>query len=1485
MDSDPTPGSPDEVRELAEELQTFADDVGEALGKIRGMASDRAVLDWSGLSADAFRAEFDGVPENLAKLQTSYDMAADALARYWPRLQNAQGMADRALERAVAAQADLSSAQASLSDAEDWVSRAGDEAERLEREGDAPEPPDEEEVRQAVRDRQAADAAAGAARSRVDDAEQRLSAARELAEQAREMREEAARECASGIDDASDAGIQNRKWWEKAFKWVRDNWDTIVEVCKVIVAVLGVVVMIIGGPLAWVVLAAALVVLADTLVKYARGQATLLDVAFAALDCIPGMKGLTTLGGLARGMRSLATTGMRGLRQGALRLGRQTRRQATEMDGRNLCGDPVDMATGELVMSATDVELPGVLPLILERHHISTYRYGRWFGTSWASTLDQRLLLDEYGARLFTADGMTLLYPRPIPGEQVMPVEGPRWGLSWDGQPGSPLTVHQRHTGRTLHFSAVPGRPGSELALTAITDRNTNRIRFQYDETGAPTDAIHDGGYHVGITTTGGRVTALRLLNDPAEPVLLRYGYDDAGLLSEVYNSSGLPLKFFYDDHFRLARWEDRNGYWYSYDYDAEGRCVYTTGTDRVLEYRYAYDTENNRTTAVNSLGHATVYQFNDSYQLIAETDPLGNTTHRAWDRYDRALTITDPLGRTTRYEYDGHGNPTVVVRPDGHQIRTEYNELGLPTEVIQPDGSVWRQTYDGAGNRTVLMDPAGNRTRYSYDEHGGLVSITDPLGRVTLIESDAAGLPVAITDVTGERTVVGRDPFGRVVRVTDPLGAVRHMERTVEGRPLRHTDALGGVQTWFWDPEGNLLAHTDETGSVTHFEYGAFDLPTVRIEADGARYEFRRDTELRVTEVLNAQEAAWTYEYDAAGRLISETDFDGRSLTYELDAAGRLLSRTNALGQKVTYIRDVLGNISEKRTADQSTQYTYDLAGRLLGASSPEAEVVIDRDRVGRVVAETVNGRTVRTTYNVLGRPLTRTTPSGHTSTWTYDDAGYATALVTGGHTLTFEHDAIGREIRRRIGTDVVITHAWDAAGRPAGQHLAHGVRNLRSRSYTYRADHHLTAVRDQDSVTTSFDIDPVGRIIGVSGPEWTETYAYDAAGNQTSAFWVGAEDSDAVGERFCEGTRITRAGRMRYEFDRAGRTVLRQKSRLSKKPDTWRYRWDAEDRLTQVTTPDGTHWTYQYDPLGRRIAKARLDDRGSVVEQVVFTWSGTTLIEQATVVSAGEQPSLTLTWDYSGLRPLTQVERASQSEYDRRFYAIVTDLVGAPTELVDEDGDIVWSRSNATTVWGSGTANSDGTADTPLRFPGQYIDPETGWHYNVHRHYDPHIARYTTPDPLGLDPAPNQYSYVSNPHTWADPLGLAAHPGVDSPAGPGPWDMRGRDPMEVVPDNAQIRELTPHPNGGSQYGLEFKWVDSQGRTVRLRAHGPDGTAPAGSNSATGETYRIQFGQRYQDEVGNLYPSGVHNPASPNYNPSAANDTHIPWPSAFPGL
>ncbi len=104
------------------------------------------------------------------------------------------------------------------------------------------------------------------------------------------------------------------------------------------------------------------------------------------------------------------------------------------------------------------------------------------------------------------------------------------------------------------------------------------------------------------------------------------------------------------------------------------------------------------------------------------------------------------------------------------------------------------------------------------------------------------------------------------------------------------------------------------------------------------------------------------------------------------------------------------------------------------------------------------------------------------------------------------------------------------------------------------------------------------------------------------------------------------------------------------------------------------------------------------------------------------------------------------------------VSDLVGTPTELVDETGKVAWSARS--TSWGITAWKPGGSAYTPLRCPGQYEDPETGLRDNFFRHYDPETGRYVTPDPLGIAPAPNSLTYVHNPYTFCDPLGLTPCP-----------------------------------------------------------------------------------------------------------------------------
>ncbi|WP_435595984.1 RHS repeat-associated core domain-containing protein [Streptomyces albogriseolus] len=496
-------------------------------------------------------------------------------------------------------------------------------------------------------------------------------------------------------------------------------------------------------------------------------------------------------------------------------------------------------------------------------------------------------------------------------------------------------------------------------------------------------------------------------------------------------------------------------------------------------------------------------------------------------------------------------------------------------------------------------------------------------------------------------------------------------------------------------------------------------------------------------------------------GNLIAESDFDNRTLTYSYDAARQLLSRTNAVGQTLVHSYDAVGNRTASALDGSVTTYRYDRAGRLVHAAGPDATLSYVYDAAGRVTAEDTDGRVLTTAYDAVGRSVARTTPSGAVTRYTYDRAGRRTGLSTAGRTLTFTHDLLGRETVRNYDAGLLLVSTWDAVDQLTAQEMTAVGRAapVTQRSYTYRPDGHVTALADVRTGRRTFDLDPAGRVHGVRAEGWTEAYAYDAHGNQTLASWPGRHpEPEGQGERVHRGNRVVRAGRIHYEYDAAGRVVLRRRTRLSRKADIWRYTWDGDDRLTTVVTPDGTVWRYLYDPLGRRVAKQRLAaDERTVTEETRFTWDGTHLVEQVTT-RAGSSEVSTLTWERDGVRPIVQAQRstladAPQEIVDEHFYAIVTDLIGTPTELVSEAGEVAWHAD--ATLWGLTREEGSG-ASTPLRFPGQYADAESQLHYNFMRYYDPVAATYISADPLGLDAGPHPRAYASNPLTWFDYLGL---------------------------------------------------------------------------------------------------------------------------------
>ncbi|MGW8488048.1 putative T7SS-secreted protein [Streptomyces sp. NPDC055886] len=1007
--------------------------------------------------------------------------------------------------------------------------------------------------------------------------------------------------------------------------------------------------------------------------------------------------------------------------------------------------DPVDVATGRMVLPQTDLVLPGSLPLLFTRTFESSYRAGRWFGRRWASTLDQRLEIDAVGIVLVGEDGSFLSYPHPAPGLPVLPSHGRRWPLSVT--PEGEYTVTNPETGSVLRFTA-------EGLLVQSEDRCGAWIAYEYDADGAPTDIRHSGGYHIRLAASGGRITSLSLADGTK---VLDYGYTD-GELTEVVNSCGRPLSFGLDERARIVSWTDTNGRRFTYTYDDQDRCIAQSGADGHVDSRFTY--EDGLTTVTGALGHRRRYVVDDRSLVVAETDENGATTRFEWGPFNRLLSRVDPLGRATRMTYDDQGFVTSVERPDGRVTTIRYNALGLPERVTRPDGTSVRRTYDERGNTLTVIDAAGAESRFTYDVRGHLSSVVNALGETSVIRCDAVGRVVESTDPLGATTGYAYDAFGRPATMTDPLGGTVRLTWSVEGRLLSRIEPDGTGQSWTYDGEGNCLSHTDANGARSVYEFGDFDSLAARTGPDGARYTFAHDLELRLTEVTDPRGLTWTYEYDPAGRVIAETDFDGRTLHYAYDAAGQLSARTNALGEQVRYTYDALGRTARKDAGGAVSTYEYDHADQLARAVGPDVTLTRVRNREGLLHSETVDGRTTVYAYDALGRTTRRTTPSGAVSEWSYDAAGRRASLTASGRTLTFEYDATGRETVRRGPAGVGLSYGFDEVGRLTGQHLTGGDgRTLRRRGYSYRPDGHLVAVDDALGGTRTFTLDAAARVTAVDAGSWTERYAYDEAGNQTSASWPvpDPDAGSARGPRAYDGNRMVGAGGVGYTYDAQGRVVTKRTKRLSRKPDIWHYAWDAEDRLVGVTTPDGTVWRYLFDPVGRRTAKRRLSQAGEVVEEVLFTWEGASLVEQTAYAAELPHP-VAVTWDYRGLHPLAQTERvlgASRGEIDSRFFSIVTDLVGTPTELVDEQGEVAWHTRS--TLWGKTEWNRGASVYTPLRFPGQYFDPESGLHYNVFRTYDPETARYLSPDPLGLAPAPNPMAYVHNPHTWSDHLGLA--------------------------------------------------------------------------------------------------------------------------------
>ncbi|WP_180298961.1 RHS repeat domain-containing protein, partial [Snodgrassella alvi] len=272
-----------------------------------------------------------------------------------------------------------------------------------------------------------------------------------------------------------------------------------------------------------------------------------------------------------------------------------------------------------------------------------------------------------------------------------------------------------------------------------------------------------------------------------------------------------------------------------------------------------------------------------------------------------------------------------------------------------------------------------------------------------------------------------------------------------------------------------------------------------------------------------------------------------------------------------------------------------------------------------------------------------------------------------------------------------------------------------------------------------------PAG-IEGSHNQSYRETLQYDAAANLLDSKYR----EDYSNHNLIRCNQLLHFRGHHYRYDEHGRTQTKQTIGA-----TQHYHYDAEHRLSEVRieqTGRSQRYGYVYDALGRRIEKHQIDREGQPYNRTRFLWDGLRMIQET---GPNHPTSLYIYTDQNSYEPLTRIDTDGNQEQHIRYFH--TDLNGCPEELTDANGKILWECSFQ--LWGKRIHEIEHEPiEQNLRYQGQYLDRETGLHYNTFRYYDPDIGRFTQPDPIGLLGGFNLYQYAPNGLTWIDPWGLDA-------------------------------------------------------------------------------------------------------------------------------
>jgi RHS repeat-associated protein len=267
-------------------------------------------------------------------------------------------------------------------------------------------------------------------------------------------------------------------------------------------------------------------------------------------------------------------------------------------------------------------------------------------------------------------------------------------------------------------------------------------------------------------------------------------------------------------------------------------------------------------------------------------------------------------------------------------------------------------------------------------------------------------------------------------------------------------------------------------------------------------------------------------------------------------------------------------------------------------------------------------------------------------------------------------------------------------------------------------------------DSVDYTYDA--LNRLIGQSDgkPNQTQAYTYDRVGNRLT----GPAKHDAY--VYEAGNRLVSDQHAQYVYDAMGNLIEQHTGE-----GVVYFAYDAENRLSKVTMPDGKVVEYGYDPMGRRVRRTVNGASTYYVmadEDMIAEYEGGS-VANAYIHGPGTD------------EPWALVNRKGTYYYH-------ADGLGSIVALTDTSMRTV--QTYEYDFFGNGAFGGlhdmKNRIKQPYAFTGREFDRETRLYYYRARYYDPGTGRFTQQDPIGYQGGLNLYAYVDgNPVNAVDPSG----------------------------------------------------------------------------------------------------------------------------------